>query len=159
MDETAGSGQPAGDAMSRARGRARRAVASDLAGVLGCDHLVAAGDRGRAELLRQCVGRGECWVHADGTAARGFVILRPGVFFGRDFIELLVVDPAFRRSGIGRELLRQALAAAATPQVFTSTNASNRPMQSLLRTEDWSFSGQLDGLDEGDPELVFHKHR
>jgi hypothetical protein len=32
-------------------------------------------------------------------------------------------------------------------------------MRSLLRTEGWSFSGELDGLDEGDPELVFYKFR
>jgi hypothetical protein len=39
--------------------------------------------------------------------------------------------------------------------MFTSTNASNVAMRSLLEAEGWSFSGQLDGLDEGDPELVF----
>ena len=29
-------------------------------------------------------------------------------------------------------------------------------MRSLLEDEAWSFSGQLTGLDEGDPELVFY---
>lgn len=53
-------------------------------------------------------------------------------------------------------LLRAALTAAGTKQVFTSTNASNQPMRSLLLAEGWSFSGELDGLDEGDPELVFY---
>ena len=32
-------------------------------------------------------------------------------------------------------------------------------MQALLRAEQWSFSGQLEGLDEGDPELFFYKER
>jgi len=41
--------------------------------------------------------------------------------------------------------------------MFTSTNRSNLAMQSLLRREGWLFSGELDGLDEGDPELVFHR--
>jgi hypothetical protein len=31
-------------------------------------------------------------------------------------------------------------------------------MRSLLDAEDWSFSGELDGLDD-DPELVFYKSR
>ena len=47
-------------------------------------------------------------------------------------------------------------AAAGTEQVLTSTNTSNQPMRSLLQAEGWSFSGELNGLDEGDPELVFY---
>ena len=102
---------------------------------------------------------GECQVHVANRAVTGFVIVKPADFFGRDFIELLMVDPAVRRSGIGRVLLRQALAVAGTSQVFTSTNTSNQPMRSLLQAEDWSFSGELHGLDEGNPELVFYKTR
>ena len=86
-------------------------------------------------------------------------MVKPAHFFGRDFIELLVVDPGRRRAGIGRNLLRAALAAACTEQVFTSTNTSNQPMRSLLQAEGWSFSGELNGLDEGDPELVFYRDR
>jgi hypothetical protein len=56
---------------------------------------------------------------------------------------------ARRRSGIGRALLRTVLATAGTEQVFTSTNTSNQPMRSLLHAEHWSFSGELDGLDDG----------
>ncbi len=89
----------------------------------------------------------------------GFAVVRPAHFFGRDFVDLLIVDPARRRSGIGRALLRTALATAGTEQVFTSTNTSNLAMRSLLHAERWSFSGKLDGLDEGDPELVFYKIR
>lgn len=96
-------------------------------------------------------------MHLANRAVTGFVVVKPGHFFGRDFIELLAVSPAARRSGVGRALLRQSLAVAGTSQVFTSTNTSNQPMRSLLRAEDWSFSGQLHGLDEDDPELVFHK--
>ncbi len=102
-------------------------------------------------------------MHVADEAVSGFVIVKPAHFFGRDFIELLMVDPALRRSGIGRALLlallRQALSAGGTLQVFTSTNTSNHPMRSLLQAEDWSFSGELAGLDEGDPELLFYKTR
>jgi ribosomal protein S18 acetylase RimI-like enzyme len=102
---------------------------------------------------------GQCQVHVADGSVTGFVIVKSAHFFGRDFIELLIVDPALRRSGIGRALLRHALATAGTSQVFTSTNTSNQPMRSLLEAEDWSCSGELDGLDDGDPELVFYKAR
>jgi ribosomal protein S18 acetylase RimI-like enzyme len=134
----------------------RRAGAGDLDGILRTDHHAARDDQGRADFLRRSLALGECLVYLDRGAVAGFAVVMPAHFFGRDFIELLVVDPARRRCGIGRSLLRAALAAAGTEQVFTSTNASNQPMRSLLQAEGWSFSGKLDGLDEGDPELVFY---
>jgi ribosomal protein S18 acetylase RimI-like enzyme len=134
----------------------RRAVAGDIDGILRTDHRAAHADPGRAGFLRRCLDLGECLVYLDHGSVAGFAVVKPAHFFGRDFIELLMVDPARRRSGIGRDLLRAALAAAGTAQVFTSTNTSNQPMRSLLRSEGWSFSGELHGLDEGDPELVFY---
>jgi len=85
----------------------------------------------------------------------GFVITTPEGFFGRDVIELLVIGAGHRRGGAGRALLRAAVAAARTERVFTSTNRSNQAMRGLLESERWSFSGELAGLDEDDPELVF----
>lgn len=135
----------------------RSAVAGDLDGILRADHLAARGDRERAPFLRHSVELGECQVHIGNGGVIGFVIVKPAHFFGRDFIELLVVDPRLRRSGVGRALLRHALDTSGTAQVFTSTNTSNLPMRSLLQSEGWSFSGRLDGLDDGDPELVYYK--
>lgn len=137
----------------------RRAVAGDLPALLRVDRVAASADRERAEILRHSLERGECRVYVAGEVVAGFVIVQPAHFFGRDFIELLVVDPDRRRSGIGRILLREAVAAAGTAQVFTSTNASNRPMRALLAAEDWSFSGGLGGLDDDDSELVFYQSR
>jgi GNAT superfamily N-acetyltransferase len=85
----------------------------------------------------------------------GFLAVRPGHFYGRDFIDLLLVAPGSRRRGVGRALMRAALRNAATATVFTSTNESNTPMRELLRGEGWTLSGVLTGLDEGDPEHVF----
>jgi GNAT superfamily N-acetyltransferase len=124
--------------------------------MMRADHIAAQGDPERAEFLRSSLTLGRCQVHVADGAVTGFVIVRPASFYGRDFIELLVVDPAFRRSGVGRALLRHALATASTSRVFTSTNTSNHPMRSLLEAEDWTFSGELDGLDDDDPELVFY---
>jgi GNAT superfamily N-acetyltransferase len=98
-------------------------------------------------------------VYVAGEVVAGFAVVLPAHFYGRDFIELLIVDPDRRRSGIGRSLLREAVATAGTAQVFTSTNTSNQPMRALLAAEGWSFSGELGGLDEGDPELVFYTNR
>jgi len=134
----------------------RRAVADDLDGILRTDPHAARGDQDRSDFLRRSLALGECLVYLDHGAVAGFAVVKPAHFFGRDFIDLLMVDPARRRCGIGRNLLRAALAAAGTEQVFTSTNASNQPMRSLLRAEGWSLSGELGGLDEGDPELVFY---
>ena len=51
--------------------------------------------------------------------------------------------------------MRAALGHASTSRVFTSTNQSNAPMRELLRSEGWTASGVLSGLDDGDPEHVF----
>jgi GNAT superfamily N-acetyltransferase len=85
----------------------------------------------------------------------GFLILRPGHFYGRDFIDLLYVAPPWRRHGTGRALIRAAPRHASTSRVFVSTNESNTPMTTLLRSEEWTPSGVLTGLDEDDPEHVF----
>lgn len=140
-------------------GEFRRAVADDVGGILALDQFAATTDHGRAEFLRRCVELGECLVFLDQGSVAGFAVVRSAHFFGRDFVDLVMVDPARRRSGIGRGLLRSAVVTAGTGQVFTSTNTSNQPMRSLLQAEGWSFSGELDGLDEGDPELVFYKFR
>ena len=87
----------------------------------------------------------------------GFLAVRPGHFYQRDFIDLLFVAPRSRRQGVGRALMRAALQNASTTRMFVSTNESNTPMRELLRSEGWSPSGVLTGLDEGDPEhLFFH---
>jgi ribosomal protein S18 acetylase RimI-like enzyme len=85
----------------------------------------------------------------------GCLVLKPGHFYQRDFIDLVFVAPGWRRQGIGRALLRAALASASTSRVFVSTNESNTPMRKLLRSEGWSPAGVLTGLHEGDPEHVF----
>jgi ribosomal protein S18 acetylase RimI-like enzyme len=142
--------------MTDGQAQVRRAADADLPAILGIDPLAARCDQERADLLTRSVARAECWLYLDGDEVVGFLVLRPAHFFGRDFVELLAVDPGRRRAGIGRALLREALAVAGTEYVFTSTNTSNQPMRSLLQSERWSLSGQLSGLDEGDPELVFY---
>ena len=103
-------------------------------------------------------GRGELLVARPGseTMVVGYITLAWSHFFDRDFVDLLVVAPESRGAGVGSALLRAAVDLAATATVFTSTNASNGPMRALLTREGWLVSGTLDGLDPGDPEVVYY---
>lgn len=76
-------------------------------------------------------------------------------FFGQAFIELLMVGARFRRSGLGLALVASFQESCRGRKLFTSTNLSNHPMQSLLLKAGFRPSGYIDNLDEGDPELVF----
>jgi GNAT superfamily N-acetyltransferase len=110
------------------------------------------GTAGHVEALIQ---ERHCLVTVERGEITGFLVLRPGHFYGRDFIDVLYVAPHRRRQGAGRALMRTAVRNAATARVFVSTNESNTPMRTLLRSEGWTPSGVLTGLDEGDPEHVF----
>ena len=57
---------------------------------------------------------------------------------------------------MGSALLRAAVDVATTTTVFTSTNESNAAMRALLARDGWLVSGTLDGLDLGDPEVVYY---
>lgn len=135
----------------------RPATRHDEPAVLAVDAVASGGDEERRQLLREAIEAGECIVYDRDGHVLGFAVLKRGRFFGRDFIDLLFVAFDARRQGVGRSLMRATVAAATTSRVFTSTNKSNFPMQTLLRSEGWSPSGELAGLDEGDPELVYYR--
>jgi ribosomal protein S18 acetylase RimI-like enzyme len=131
----------------------RRADQADRDAVVAID--VASGNHDRRAQLEAAVESGHCLVLDGGNGIVGFVVTVPKAFFGRDFVELLIVDRTRRRTGIGSRLLRAAVRSASTSRVFTSTNRSNSPMRALLDRDGWSASGELHGLDESDPELVY----
>ena len=72
-------------------------------------------------------------------------------------IDMLYVDSDHRRRGAGAALLKHMESLCETPKLFTSTNLSNLPMQSLLAKLDYVLSGVIHNLDEGDPEIVYFK--
>jgi GNAT superfamily N-acetyltransferase len=129
----------------------RAAQAGDVSAIMAMDP----GRLGTAGQIQALIHHQHCLVAVERSEITGFLILRPGHFYGRDFIDLLYVAPPWRRQGTGRALMRAALRNASTSRVFVSTNESNTPMKTLLRSEDWTPSGVLTGLDEGDPEHVF----
>jgi GNAT superfamily N-acetyltransferase len=133
----------------------RRAGIDDIEQLLALDEGTARGDLERASELRGHVGAGNCYVSLGAGQIDGYVVVTPRHFFGRDFVDLLFVTSKARRSGIGRRLLRAAIELEGTRQVFTSTNRSNTAMRELLKQEGWQHSGELDGLDAGDPENFY----
>jgi GNAT superfamily N-acetyltransferase len=138
-------------------GVVRRATTEDLGAVLKLDGVAPVGHV-RGPLLTARVQSGEVILDEYQGQASGYAVVRSRSFFGHDFVELLAVAPNERRHGVGRLLLQRAVGLSSPGRIFTSTNQSNIAMVGLLEKENWQFSGQLDGIDEGDPELVFYKN-
>jgi len=130
---------------------------ADVDAVLGVKG-APSGYSDRASLVACRVQSGDCLVSESDGVISGFLTVHRRSFFGRDFIELLAVDRAHHRQGIASDLLRTVTEGTTTSQLFISTNSSNAAMRDLLRKEQWLFSGELVGLDPGDPELVFYKN-
>jgi len=138
-------------------GTVRRAVPDDLDAVLELDRSAPVSHE-RGALLTARVLSGEVIIFQHERRVVGYAVLRGHAFFGRDFVELLSVTPNYRRRGVGSSLLRSAVEQSSTSQIFTSTNQSNHPMIRLLEKAGWNLSGQLIGIDEGDPEAVYYKN-
>jgi GNAT superfamily N-acetyltransferase len=137
-----------------ARGSYRLATLSDLDALFDCDPLAKSGNSTRRAQIAKAIDQFQCSIWLDDDQIVGFTIVTVGTFFGRDFVELLVVEDSARRRGIGRALLR-AVAKSSTREVWTSANESNLAMRALLASESWQFGGTLHGLDGDDPELFF----
>ncbi len=129
----------------------RQATVKDLDSVLSFDH-VAQRDVARIAFVRDGIERGSCLVAERDGLVVGFLIL--GRLFGHDFIDLVYVDEGARRTGVGTALIAFTGATCGS-KPFTSTNLSNKPMQSLLEGRGYVLSGYIDNLDEGDPELIY----
>ncbi|MDX8122473.1 GNAT family N-acetyltransferase [Janthinobacterium sp. GMG2] len=133
----------------------RAAQAGDVDAMLACDAYAQA-HASRGEAVRAAVGQGHCQVAIRAGQVAGYVLTRDD-FFDYGFVSLVVVSPAYQRRGVGVGLLAAAEAACQTEKLFTSTNQSNLAAQRLFASAGFVRSGQIDHLDEGDPELVYMK--
>ena len=115
----------------------------------------ATGTDARASYLRAMSQRGGLRLALDQTQIVGFCCVDDQYFFEKAFITLLVVDHGSRRRGIGQALLEAT--ASETSETWTSTNRSNAEMRGLLAKSGWTFCGEIEGLDDGDPEMFFKK--
>jgi ribosomal protein S18 acetylase RimI-like enzyme len=133
----------------------RRARATDVAAIAAVDP-VARHDEERRAFIRASVASKATFVALADDAIVGYVVF-DHTFFGRGFIEMLFVDPDRRRSGVGSALMRHVERACRTERIFTSTNASNTPMQALLHGLGYGRSGVVGDLDPGDPEMIYSR--
>ena len=133
----------------------RPALESDI-DVLCSFDLIAQRDEERREFIRREVRDGNCFVAVEGGPPIGYGVLNY-TFYHQGCIDMLYVHSDHRRSGAGETLMRHMESLCRTPKLFTSTNLSNLPMQSLLAKMGYELSGVIHNLDEGDPEIVYFK--
>lgn len=134
----------------------RRATSDDVHALIELDTYATAHTHRRV-FIHDAVVRQECLVAVD-TVGRcaGYLVLTHD-FFEYGFVALVVVSPAHQRQGIAQRLLAAAEAACKTPKLFTSTNASNTASQALFAKAGFVPSGQIDNLDDHDPERIYVK--
>jgi ribosomal protein S18 acetylase RimI-like enzyme len=135
--------------------RIRPAIERDVASLIAFDH-VACQSSDRHDLVRRSVQEGHCFVFEESERVLAYVVLDYS-FYGNGFVAILYVHPERRRQGIGHRLVQRAEAECRTSKLFTSTNRSNVPMQSLLAKLGYQVTGIIYNLDPGDPELVYYK--
>jgi GNAT superfamily N-acetyltransferase len=126
----------------------------DLAALIDLDPIAQRGPERRAAIA-EWISAGQCHVaRVDGRPA-GYAALTTS-FFRSPFIEMLMVAEHFRRRGIGRALIAHCIGLVPPGEkLWTSTNQSNTPMRQLLPQLGFTNAGQFEGLDEGDPELIY----
>ena len=118
---------------------------------------VAQREEERRVFIRREVLEGNCFVAVADVPPIGYGVLNY-TFYYNGCIDMLYVHSDHRRSGAGTALMRHMESLCRTPKLFTSTNLSNLPMQSLLAKLGYQLSGVIQNLDEGDPEIVYFKH-
>lgn len=134
----------------------RPAIERDVEAIFSFDHLTNDDER-RCAFIQRSVAHGECFVAVTNDQVIGYGILNYS-FFEYGFIPTVYVHPQNRRVGAGTALIRHMESRCQTAKLFTSTNLSNRAMQSLLARSDYLLSGVVHHLDECDPELVYVKY-
>jgi ribosomal protein S18 acetylase RimI-like enzyme len=131
----------------------RKAGDVHIEGIVSLDERII-DSRAREAMLRQAVQEGRCHVVLVEGKVVGFGIMHYH-FYGLGFVELIIVDPDYRRQGIATLLLEEFKQTCTTEKLFTSTNTSNVRMQLVLEKSGFVKCGHIDKLDEGDPELVY----
>lgn len=92
-----------------------------------------------------------------GELVVGYVAWQHGGCIGKEYVNKLVVEHAYRRLGIAQALIG-ALNTVLSGRVFISTGALNSTAVSLLESTGWVPAGRIVGLRPLDePELFFHR--
>lgn len=131
----------------------QQATLSQWEGIISLDESVI-GSRSRAEQIRQGVEHGLVYTITIKKEIVAFGLLNRH-FYGRYFLELLIVKQEHRRRRLGETLLCAVQEQFGIESLFTSTNVSNLPMQKLLEKCGFKRCGWISQLDENDPEIVY----
>jgi ribosomal protein S18 acetylase RimI-like enzyme len=132
-----------------------RASPEDLDAVWEVDRL-AFDDPHEREALRDTIAQGECWVARIDESVVGFATF--GRFLhGHGFLRVIAVHPDHRRQGVATALVRHLETISPTDRLFTSTTRSNVAMQQLCEALGFAPSGYIEGLEDGEVELIYSK--
>jgi len=110
----------------------------------------------REEKITKAILDKECFIILSNKRAVGFVLFDYR-FFDQGWIELIIIEKEYRGKGIGGKVFNLICKQCKTNKVFTSTNRSNIQMQKALSKVGFSIAGELNGLDDGDPEVFYFK--
>jgi len=139
--------------------RLRKATSKDRAIVVDFDYRLDKDEHikfNRKEKITKAIMDDECFMILADNREVGFVIFDYR-FFDQGWIELIIIDEEFRGKRIGSKVFDLICEQCKTNKIFTSTNSSNTRMKRALAKADFTFAGELKGLDEGDPELFYFK--
>jgi len=139
--------------------RVRQATINDKAIAVDLDYRLDKDEHiklNREEKIGKAISDSNCFLILADEKEVGFVIFDYR-FFDQGWIELIIIDEKYRGKGIGTKVFDIICERCKSDKVFTSTNRSNTQMQRALKKADFSFAGELKGLDEGDPEFFYYK--
>lgn len=132
----------------------RGAGSNDIGYLIAADHHAQI-DAGRRAQIEEWVHGGHCFVAQRERRIVGYCVLNRQ-WFASFFIALVTVAENERRKGVGTALIEHLIALVPpSEKPWTSTNRSNSAMRPLLPRLGFIASGQIDNLDDDDPELVF----
>lgn len=134
----------------------RIANLADFDAIQHLDQRVATSNLDRSARIMQAVNENGCYALISNSFIQGFALIQQNAFRRMDFLDLLVVDPVFRRQGVASSLIKHFIENATTEFCWTSTNASNTPMITLLKKSGWINSGYREELDPEDPDIFFY---
>jgi len=139
--------------------RLRKATSKDIAVVVDFDYNLDKDEHiklNREEKITKAISNDECFLILVENQEVGFVIFDYR-FFDQGWIELIIINEKYRGKGIGGKTFDLICEQCKSDKVFTSTNSSNIQMQRSLSKADFAFAGEINGLDDGDPERFYFK--
>lgn len=132
-----------------------KATIADLSSLSKIDSRIL-GNENRKSKIEQYILNEQCILSSLNGETVGFACYDES-FFECCFIQLVIVNPDFRRLGLASLLIRYIEEHCPTPKLFTSTNESNTTMQQVCHSLGFVKSGIIENLDDGDPEWVYFK--